>query len=977
MAAGHQANQLQAINLRCDYRKNPIGTGEKQPRFSWQLISEDRGTTQTAYRVQVGRESGDFGEPFWDSGKIPSEDSLHVKYEGPQLASRTRYYYRVKVWDQAGNESAWSEPAWWETGLLDESEWKAQWITPHPDAVDPRTEAVFLLRKRIHVRPGLQRAVAYASALGLYELYVNGERAGDAELTPGWTSYHHRIQYQAYDVTRHLQEGGGGIGILLADGWYKGGMGDAHNRFRYGERRAAFLQLHLRYEDGNEEAVVTDASWLASTGPILSSSLYDGEVYDARLERSGWCGASAEELGWHPVTAVEPPAAQLIAQENEPVRVTQVIRPVRSFLTPAGAAVLDMGQNMVGRIRLKPDVPAGTVLTLRHAEVLDRDGEVYFGNLRTAKQTVVYTAKGEPGETYAPHFSFQGFRYVQVEVLPIRENGPESHSGPLPLDCFAGEVMHTDMEPAGSFECSHEGINQLQRNIVWGQRGNFVDVPTDCPQRDERLGWTADAQVFMRTALFNYNGGAFFTKWLRDLKADQLPDGGVPFVVPDTKVGSSSAGWGDAAVICPWIFYQVYGDRQLLEEQYDSMKGWVEYIRAQGPSEYAWTTGFHFGDWLALDAKENSFTGATPKELIATAYYAYSTRLLRDAAAVLGRTEDVREYTELYEKVVAQFRGEYVTPFGRIASPTQTAHVIALAFDLVEAPMKARIAQSLNELIAEHNGHLSTGFIGTPLLCFALSDHGYHDTALKLLLQEDYPGWLYAVSQGATTIWEHWDGIKADGSFWSDHMNSFNHYAYGSIGDWLYRRVAGIDLDPAAPAYKRIRIAPGIGGRRLTSARASHESMYGMIACSWQVVNREEVHVTVRIPANTTASVILPGCTLAGLAEGGIPAASAAGLSVFEEGADSLAFEAGSGEYRFVYRAPALFANRFTVENKVRELQDDPEVREVMERHLPELLAPPLMYFAKNWTLQQLADDPQLPVTDERIAALLQELQEA
>ncbi|OQO98463.1 alpha-L-rhamnosidase, partial [Geobacillus sp. 44B] len=847
-------NALKVKDLRCEYKTNPLGIDVRKPRISWRIESDRRGTMQRAYRLQVSIVENDFENLVWDTGYIESDQSIHIEYDGPELTSRTRYYYRVKIWDNFGRESDWSETAWWETALLDTSEWKAQWITPDPNEIDPLSEPVFLLRKSFELKTGISAARVYVTGVGLYELYLNGERVGEDLLTPGWTSYKKRLQYQTYDVTYQLQEGSNAIGIMLADGWYKGTLGWEGKRHIYGDRRAALVQLHVQYEDGTEELIVTDTTWKASIGPILYSEIYHGEVYDARLEKQGWSSAHFNDADWKGVVVCDLPLIHLVAQENWPTLVTETLRPISSFVTPSGETVLDMGQNMVGRIRMTVHAPAGTRITLQHAEVLDKEGNFYTGNLRKAKQTVTYIAKGEGTEVYAPHFTFQGFRYVKVEGYPNQENG-------LPLNCFIGEVIHSDMEPTGYFECSNPLVNQLQQNIRWGQRGNFVDVPTDCPQRDERLGWTGDAQVFIRTALFNYQGAPFFTKWLRDLRADQLSDGGVPFVIPDVLTNSigeaSSAAWGDAAVICPWTVYLVYGDKRLLSEQYDSMKAWVEYIRNQGNNEYLWNTGFHFGDWLALDAKENSYIGATPKDLIATAFYAYSTRLVRDAAVVLEKAEDVRIYSELLHRIIAQFREEFVTPSGRLASPTQTAHVLALMFDLVEGETKKRIAHELNEMIIENDYHLTTGFVGTPYLCFVLSNNGYHETAMKLLLQDTYPSWLYSVKKGATTIWEHWDSIKPDGSFWSDDMNSFNHYAYGSIGDWMYRVVAGLDMDETEPAFKRIRIQPRISGPELTYAKASYHSMYGLIESLWHLSD-DEVEVKVQIPANTTAEVLLP-----------------------------------------------------------------------------------------------------------------------
>ncbi|MBB3110935.1 alpha-L-rhamnosidase [Paenibacillus phyllosphaerae] len=957
-------SQVKAFGLSCEYRINPLGLDVRKPRLSWKIRSDRHNTMQAAYRIQASSDIS-FGSPEWDSGQIQSDQSLHVEYAGSELAAQTRYYYRVKVWDSYGSESDWSEVSWWENGLLDTGNWTAGWITPAADAIDPDAEEAFLLRTSFAVDKRIAAARAYVSALGLYELYVNGNRHGDEELTPGWTSYEHRTQYQTYDVTELLQSGANGIGLMLADGWYKGGMGDS--RFRYGDRRAGILQLWISYEDGSEAWIGSDSGWKSSTGAVVYSNIYNGEKYDARLEQAGWSLGGYDDSGWGAVETIDGPTDKLVAQENEPVRVTEEIRPVAVLRTPNGDTVLDMGQNMVGRIRLTVEAPAGTRIVLRHAEVLDKDGNIYFGNLKEAKQEIEYIASGNGTEAYAPKFTFQGFRYVRVEGYPMMAGGI------LPIDNFVGQVLHTDMTRTGSFACSDPLVGKLQQNIVWGQRGNFLDVPTDCPQRNERLGWTADAQVFVATALFNYQGGPMFTKYMRDLKADQLPGGGVPFVIPNVMNGDSAAGWGDAAVIIPWTLYQIYGDTRLLEEQYDSMKAWVDYIRAQGTNEHAWNTGFQFGDWLALDAKENSYVGATPRDLVATAYYAYSTRLLRNSAEILGKTEDATDYGHLLDGIVAQFRGEYVTPFGRMASPTQTAHVLALVFDLVEGPIRERIARDLNELIVENDYHLTTGFVGTPYLCFALSGNGYHETAMKLLQQESYPGWLYPITKGATTVWEHWDSIKADGSFWSDNMNSFNHYAYGSIGDWLYRRVAGLDMDESAPAYKKIRIHPKLGIRGMSYAQASFESMYGEIHSGWRVEGGQ-IEITVRIPANTQAEVRLHGASASEVRVNGQALDTMDGIKLGDESNEGLYLQVGSGDYTFTYRNDLLFQVVFTENTLIRDMLAYEEDRAILSRHLPEIERPPLKFYVGKLSLKQLTEDPQKGITAERVAKLLQEL---
>ncbi|MFD0693365.1 family 78 glycoside hydrolase catalytic domain [Paenibacillus sp. GCM10027628] len=959
---------LHVTALKCEYRTNPLGIGARIPQLSWQIESERRGTLQRGYHIVVANEDGDFTSPVWDTGYTESDQSIQIRYAGQELKSRARYLYKVKVWDHFGRESAWSEIAWWEMGLLEQSEWKAEWITPHPSEIDPQSEPAFLLRKTFEVLGDVQSARIYATAAGVYELYVNGSRVSDELLAPGWTSYPNRLQVQTYDVTELLNKNGNGFGILLGDGWYKSGMGFENKNYKYGEHRAALAQLHIQYKDGTEAIVATDSTWKASTGPIQYSTIYHGEIYDARLEQAGWSSANFQDDEWKSTQICKDISLNvLVPQENSPTRVTETIRPVAYFVTPAGDHVLDMGQNMVGRVRFTVNAAAGTRIELKHAEVLDKEGNIYFGNLRPAKQVVTYIAKGNGPESYAPYFTFMGFRYVKVEGFPGQENC-------LPLDAFVGEVMHTDMEPTGEFECSDDRVNQLQSNISWGQRGNFLDVPTDCPQRDERLGWTGDAQVFISTALFNYQGGPFFTKWLRDLKAEQRPNGGVPFVVPDVVGGENSAAWGDAAVICPWTVYQYYGDKRLLAEQYESMKGWVSYIRSQGDQEYLWNTGFHFGDWLALDAKENSYIGATPVALIATAYYAYSTRIVRDAARALGYDEDAREFDALYQGVIQAFRDEFMTKNGRVAAPTQTAHVLALVFDLVDETVRARVAKDLNELILDNDYHLTTGFVGTPYLCFALSNNGYHETAVKLLMQESYPGWLYSVSKGATTIWEHWDSIKSDGSFWSDDMNSFNHYAYGAIGDWMYRKVAGLDMNGSLPAFKQIHIEPMFGLNNLTYAKAAHTSLYGRIESSWQV-DKGQIRVKLRIPANTTAEVILTGAASDSLQEGGLFLdTKVPGIQSIRDVDQGVSVIVGSGAYEFSYTNSDLFRVTYSEHSRINEVLEDEAATAIFKKHLSALFEGPFLNFVRKSTIKQLGENTMTGITRQQIDALLEEL---
>jgi alpha-L-rhamnosidase len=882
---------LQVSKLRCEYKENPIGIDVRQPRLSWQIVAGQRNIKQAAYQIHVSKDDY-FKSLVWDSGKIFSDQALHHPYEGDELESSTRYYYRVMIWNQLGLATEWSEIAFWEVGLLNTNEWLAEWITPSHEAIDPNVEPEFLLRKSFEAHGDVRSARIYATSLGLYELELNGARVGDMLFTPGWTSYKHRLQYQTYDVTEMLQKGPNTLGMSLGNGWYKGNLGWSHQRNIYGDRRAGLLQLLIRYADGSEEIIKTDRSWQSLLGPIQMSELYHGERYDARLEQLGWSTNTFDSSEWNTVEVLDHKKDIIIAQENDPTRVVEEIKPLKLIMTPSGETVIDMGQNMVGWMKFRVEAEQGTRIVLQHAEVLDQEGNFYTDNLRTAKQTIEFICNGQGIESYEPTFSFQGFRYVKVEGYP----------GQLMLDQFIGKVIHTDMEPTGSFECSNPMINQLQHNIIWGQKGNFLDVPTDCPQRDERLGWTGDAQVFVRTAAYNYNVAPFFEKWLKDLSADQLDSGGVPFVVPHVlgEKDYSSAAWGDAAVICPWNIYLCYGDKRILETQYDSMVAWVEYIHSQGNEEYLWNTGFHFGDWLGLDAKEDSYKGATPEDLIATAFFAYSTSLLKKIAAVLGKEEDVSKYGHLLERIIVNFNQEFITPNGRLVAPTQTGHVLALMFDLVDEVTRKRLAHTLAEYVKENNYHLTTGFVGTPYLCHVLSSNGYHDVAVKLVLQEEFPSWLYSVGKGATTIWEHWDGIKPDGSFWSVDMNSFNHYAYGAIGDWLYQEVTGLQMDEGQPGYKHIHIKPNMQSG-LSYARTTHESMYGTVISGWSLGENGQTEVSVTIPANTTATVELPAANLEQVRENGQLLDEVMGIAHQKQVEGIVRLHIGSGTYHFSY----------------------------------------------------------------------------
>ena len=895
-----QSPDLSVAALRTEYAVDPLGIDELHPRFSWQLRSSRRGVTQAAYQLRAATSPESLDDaPIWDTDRRETGTSVHVPYEGPDLQSRTRYWWQVRVWDDAGTVSPWSDPASFEMGLLRNADWSARWIEPALEENPARSNPAPMLRRGFSIDGEVVRARLYATALGLYEVELNGARVGDWRFTPGWTSYDHRVQYQTYDVTDLLRRGANAIGAWLGDGWYRGRLGWEDARNNYGTRLAFLAQLEITYADGRRATVGTDDSWKASTGPILSSDLYDGEVYDARQEHEGWSTAEFDDAAWLSVQLRTDPRPERVAQVGPPVRSIEEVHPVDRLTTPEGDLVFDMGQNMVGHVRLRVSGPAGTRVVLRHAEVLDRDGNFYTDNLRTARQELVYVLKGDGEEVYEPRFTFQGFRYVAVDGYP-GEPGP---------DAITGVVVHSDMPATGRFESSNALVNQLQHNILWGQKGNFLDVPTDCPQRDERLGWTGDAQAFAATAAFNLGVGAFFTKWLGDLALDQKPDGAVPHVIPDVLSKNAaeiegSSGWADAATIVPWTMYLAYGDERILERQYESMQAWVHYVeRVAGPSRI-WDSGWHFGDWLAFATTRSDYPGATTdKDLIATAFFAHSADLLARSASVLGREDDARRYGALRDEVREAFRREFVSANGRLTSNTQTAYALALAFrllpDEMQAGAAARLAADVNAF-----GHLTTGFLGTPHLAHVLSEYGYLDEAYRLLLREAYPSWLYPITQGATTIWERWDGQKPDGTFQDAGMNSFNHYAYGAIGSWLYSTLAGLDVDPEAPGYRHSLIQPRPGGG-FEHAHATHESMYGTVKSGWKWSDGTFT-LDATIPPNTTASITLPGAAGATVLEGNGPAADADGIRSAREVGDDLVLEAGSGVYSFTYarRAP-------------------------------------------------------------------------
>ena len=680
--------------------------------------------------------------------------------------------------------------------------WFASWICP----AESYGDICPAFRKTFFCPENVVSAALRITAMGVYEASLNGGRVGDFILAPGWTVYQKRLQVQQYELRiRPGQENE--LTVLVGKGWYRGRLAG----WLPGQNSSAALpaaltaELTLRYPDGHTDTICTDASWQTAESAVRFSELYDGETYDAAFEPSVWT----------PAVICDGPTDTLIEQQGEPVREQERIAPARIFKTPAGEIVVDFGQNLTGYVEIALDGVKGEAVELSHAEVLDKNGNFYTENYRSAKAKYLYFCK-DGAQCYKPKLTFYGFRYIRVDRFP----GGAEHAA---QENFTAIAVHSDMKRTGYLSCSDPLLNKLFENVIWGQKGNFLDVPTDCPQRDERLGWTGDAQVFIRTACLNFDAERFFTKWLADLAADQREDGAVGHVIPNILRQSGSAAWDDAATICPWAVYLAYGNPNILRAQFASMKKWVDYITAHTTTRDLWTGGEHYGDWLGLDAPSGSYKGSSREDLIASAFYAHSTALVIKAGRVLG--QDISAYEALYERIVRAFRQAYPV------YQTQTECTLAVYFALAEDTQKT--TDQLAQMIRSCGTKLQTGFVGTPYLLHALSAHGYTELAYGLLLRREYPSWLYPVTKGATTIWEHWDGQMENGDFWSSDMNSFNHYAYGAVADWVYTVAAGIQTVEEKPGYAAVRIAPQ-PDKRLDWLEASVETRHGLVRSRWE-----------------------------------------------------------------------------------------------------------------------------------------------
>ncbi|NLX05481.1 MAG: family 78 glycoside hydrolase catalytic domain [Phycisphaerae bacterium] len=1072
------SGKAQPARLRCEYLADPLGIDVVQPRLSWVVESEERGQHQTAYQVVVASTAellaGDCGD-LWDSGRVESDRTIHVEYAGKALASRMRCFWKVRVWDKDGGESAWSEPARWSMGLLASSDWQAQWIAcgepfspkvrhgylsgtassadtpkwvvvdlggersidavrlcparPHDrssrsaylfpvryrievgrrsdfsdavvvvdetradvgdpgeegpihcfepmsiryvrltvtrlaggdgegfafalsemevlsslegwpqkdgsvvrqnvgklactvwaaDSVEedgwsreylvdgcgaqtepgcgwPADQPATMVRREFEVRGPIRRAEVSVTGLGVYELRINGRRVGDHLLAPEWTCYRKRIQYQTYDVTELLREGPNAVGGQLSGGWWTGPLWCMDNSM-VAARCCLLMRLDIELADGSKQTVVSDGLWQASVeGPIRRAGIYFGETYDATREMAGWDEAGFGAAGWTPVLVLPHPhgveQARLAAQPNEPIRVSRELRPVSVSEPKPGTYVFDMGQNMVGWCRLRADAPVGTKITVRHAEVLDEEGMLYTANLRGAAQVNEYTWGGGEAEL-EPHFTYHGFRYVEVTGLPYRPG----------LEAITGRVFHSAAPEAGAFACSNELVNQIMHCVEWVQRGNLHGVPTDCPQRTEREGWTGDIQAFSQTAVFNMDMAGFFTKWVRDIRDSQSDAGHFPDAAPHPSDPNrrmrGAPGWGDAGTIVPWRMYQNYADVRVLEEHYESAKGWIELIWSNNPG-LLWLKDRgdgDYGDWLNGDSLPlpgyPRGISAAPKEVFGTAFFAHSAEIVGKMAAVLGRMEDAWRYGRLFEGIRAAFQRAYVGRDGRIEGDTQAGYALALHFGLLDEAMASRAVDHLVEAIGRYRSHVSTGMQATHRMMLELSRHGRHDEAWRLINLHSVPSWGYMIEQGATTIWERWDayveGQGPWGGFQHPDMNSFNHWAMGSVGEWVWRELAGIHPDENEPGYKHIVLRPRPCGD-LRWVKARYESIRGPIGVEWRIGDGRFT-LDIEVPANTTATVWVPA--------GQDNTVEAEGAAFIRKEGDFAVFAVGSGQYHF------------------------------------------------------------------------------
>lgn len=942
IASTSEAAPATHVHLRCEYLNNPLGIDIVQPRLSWKLASDQRGQTQSAYRIMVASSAdklADDNADLWDSGIVESNQTLFVEYAGKPLTSRQQCFWRVLTWASDADEPAVSETASWSMGLLNDNDWTADYVsfrdeTPiSKDVENLHLPAARQYRKDFAARKQIARATIYATALGIYELHLNGKRVGDAYFAPGWTDYRQRAYYNTYDVTDMVKPGDNAIGAWVADGWYSGyvgfglltGMGtEKTGRATYGKTPSVMTQLEIEYTDGTRQTIGTDSSWkVTGDGPIQEADLLMGEAYDARQEMTGWASAGFDDSAWQSAIPAKGNGSQIatfyqrrnptkpgqgvrnLGAEAEfgfqrpkleafpgvPVRVTEEITAKKVTERSAGTFTFDLGQNFAGTIRLKLKGPAGQRVQIRYGEMLHPDGRLMTENLRKARATDFYTCKGDPnGEVYEPRFTFHGFQFVEVTNFP----------GEATTDTVTGLVLHSDTPMVSTFECSDPMVNQLFKNVVWTQRANFLDLPTDCPQRDERMGWTGDAQAYVATAAYNADIGAFYTKWLRELMESQRPSGAFPGYAPFPFQHGWDFGtaWADAGVICPWTIWQAYGDTRVIKDCWEPMTKFMKWRDETSIGDLGVPHGNAWGDWLAQGAE-------TPLDYVDSIYYAISAKMMAEMAEAIDRKDEAAGYRTQFEKTRAAFQKKYLRADGSINVNTQTAQALALFAELVPDETREATGRHLASMIADNGNHMSTGFLGTRPLLPVLSASGQHDLATFLLQSQEFPSWGYEIANGATTIWERWDSYTKEDAFGRHNaaMNSFSHYAFGAVCEWMFHTLAGIQSD--GPGYKSIIIRPqppAPGSNHMHApidwVSASYDSIRGTIRSDWKLADGQ-FHLNVAIPANTTATVYLPTSEVSSIEEGGKPlnGHAHARLLRMEDGVAVLSVESGSYEF--------------------------------------------------------------------------------
>ena len=933
---------LSVADLRTEYRENPLGIDEARPRLMWRLESNERAQEQSGYRILVATTvenlQADKGD-LWDTGKVDSRQTIHIEYDGQPLQSRQPCYWKVMVWDQDDVASEWSESANWSMGLLEEKDWRAKYISyADPEPIFKSTTELYLpsarhYRKEFRAHKKVKRATLYATALGIYEFQLNGQRVGDAWFAPGWTDYRQRAYYYTHDVTDLMAQDGNAIGAIVAEGWYSGyvgfglftGMGtEKTGRAIYGKTPAVMAQLEIEYDDGSMHTVSTDATWkVTGEGPYREADLLMGESYDARREMPGWSTVDFDDGNWKTAihaTDAGPQSAMFYegrspTQEGEqveikgterdfgfrrprveafpgnPVRVTEEIRPIEVVSRGNGHYIINLGQNFAGSVRLKVKGPTGHRIQLRYGEMLHPNGQLMTENLRKARATDSYTSKGNPnGEIYTPLFTFHGFQYVELT----------NFRGEADLDTITGLVLHSDTPLASTFECSDPMVNQLYSNVIWTQRANFIDLPTDCPQRDERMGWTGDAQAYIATAIYNAEVGAFYTKWFRELMEAQHPSGAFTDFAPyPFQHGHDFAtAWGDAGIICPWTIWQAYDDTRILQRCWQPMTRFMQWRKKTSHDNLGVAHGNNWGDWLAQGE-------TTPLEYIDTIYFALTTNMMADMAEALGKTNEARAYRAQFQRIQDAFGRKYLRADGSITVETQTAHTLALFADLVPGELREATGQRLAKLIGRNGNRMATGFLGTRPLLPTLTSVGQNDLAVFLLQSHQFPSWGYEIDQGATTIWERWDSYTKEDAFGRHNasMNSFSHYAFGAVCEWMFRYLAGIDTE--GPGYAKIIIYPRPASpgsnpdhEPIHWVKAAYHSIRGKIVSEWKL-EEDRFHLNVEIPANTMATVYMPATDPTSITESDRPLSELAQARVAKSTRGRVAIEIPSGRYHF------------------------------------------------------------------------------